>query len=132
MKPVSLRLITDNAKRLVNFYQEVTGLPPTWYTDDFAEFVTPTFTLAIGSTSTMDIFGAGAGHTTDNRTPILEFLVDDVDQEYEKLKKITSDFVLEPTTQPWGNRSVMFRDPDGHLLNFFTPVSEQAIKKFNS
>ena len=94
MKPVSLRFTTDNAKRLVDFYQEVTGLPPTWYTDDFTEFVTPTFTLAIGSTSTIDIFGDGAGRTTDNRTPILEFLVDDVDQKYEKLKKITKRFRL--------------------------------------
>jgi hypothetical protein len=29
---------------------------------------------------------------------------------------------------PWGNRSLLFRDPDGNLVNFFTPVSAQAIK----
>jgi hypothetical protein len=22
---------------------------------------------------------------------------------------------------PWGNRSLLFRDPDGNLVNFFTP-----------
>jgi hypothetical protein len=31
---------------------------------------------------------------------------------------------------PWGNRSLMFRDPDGNLVNFFTPVTEDAIAKF--
>ena len=32
---------------------------------------------------------------------------------------------------PWGNRSILFRDPDGNLVNFITPVTEDAIKKFN-
>lgn len=31
---------------------------------------------------------------------------------------------------PWGNRSLLFRDPDGNLVNFFTPISAEAIKKF--
>ena len=32
----------------------------------------------------------------------------------------------------WGNRSLLFRELDGNLINFFTPVSAEAIKKFNS
>jgi hypothetical protein len=36
----------------------------------------------------------------------------------------------EPTTMPWGNRSLLSRDPDGNLVNFFIPVSDNAIKKF--
>jgi hypothetical protein len=28
---------------------------------------------------------------------------------------------------PWGNRYILFRDPDGNLVNFFTPVSEDGI-----
>jgi len=58
--------------------------------------------------------------------------VDDVDKEYEKLKKAISDFVQPPTTQPWGNRSLLFRDPDGNLINFFTPVSAEAIRKYEA
>ncbi|WP_368733884.1 VOC family protein [Desulfobacter hydrogenophilus] len=37
----------------------------------------------------------------------------------------------EPTTMPWGNRSLPFRDPDGNLVNFFTPVTAEAIRKFD-
>ncbi|EGL18171.1 hypothetical protein HMPREF9413_5993 [Paenibacillus sp. HGF7] len=37
---------------------------------------------------------------------------------------------MEPTTMPWGNRSMLFRDPDGNLLNLFEPVTEDAIKRF--
>src|SRR3979411_982014 len=40
------------------------------------------------------------------------------------------DFVNEPTTMPWGNRSLLFRDPDGNLVNFFTPVTPAAVEKF--
>ena len=30
---------------------------------------------------------------------------------------------------PWGNRSLLFRDPDGNLVNFFTPVTEDVIAR---
>ena len=127
---VSMRVITDDIKRLVRFYEEVTGLAPKWYTEDFAELATPSGALAIGSKRTMDMFGAGAARPADNHSAIIEFRVDDVDKEYEKLEKVISEFVQRPTTQPWGNRSLLFRDPDGNLINFFTPVSAEAIKKF--
>jgi hypothetical protein len=41
-----------------------------------------------------------------------------------------SEWVQQPTTMPWGNRSILFSDPDGNLVNYFTPVTEDAIKKF--
>jgi catechol 2,3-dioxygenase-like lactoylglutathione lyase family enzyme len=66
----------------------------------------------------------------DNHTLIIEFLVDDVDQVYKNLTGVVEDFVNEPTTMPWGNRSLLFRDPDGNLVNFFTPVTEAAVKRF--
>jgi hypothetical protein len=31
---------------------------------------------------------------------------------------------------PWGNRSLLFRDPDGNLVNFFTPVTPEAKAMF--
>jgi len=39
--------------------------------------------------------------------------------------------VQKPTTMPWGNKSLLFRDPDGNLINLFTPVTSEAIKKFD-
>jgi hypothetical protein len=32
--------------------------------------------------------------------------------------------VLLPTTQPWGSRSMVFRDPEGNLVNIFSRPSE--------
>ncbi len=123
MNFVSIRIITNDVKRLVDFYQVVTALPAKWATPEFAEIATPQGKLAIASKRTMDMFGAGAARPADNHTIIIEFQVDDVDKDYERLKVAVGEVVLPPTTQPWGNRSVLFRDPDGNLINLFTPVT---------
>ncbi len=129
MNFVSTRIITDDIQRLVGFYEAVTGLSPTWYTEDFAELVTPSCTLAIGSTRTMGLFGANAARGADNHSAIIEFRVDDVDKEFARIETALGEVVQKPTTMPWGNRSLLFRDPDGNLVNFFTPVSAEARTK---
>lgn len=128
---VSIRLITDDPKRLVRFYESITGLSASWYTEDFAEVATPSCTLAIASTRTVALFGAGSARPADNHTAIIEFRVADVDKEHERLRDLIRDVVQAPTTMPWGNRSLLFRDPDGNLVNFFTPVTAAAIRKFD-
>ena len=131
MNFVSVRIITSDVSRLVEFYEAVTGLSATRYTDDFAELATPACTLAIGSERTVAVFGAGSARPAANHSCIIEFRVDDVDKDFARLEKVVGEFVQQPTTMPWGNRSLLFRDPDGNLINFFTPVSAEAIKKFN-
>jgi catechol 2,3-dioxygenase-like lactoylglutathione lyase family enzyme len=131
MDLVSIRMITDDLDRVIQFYEQVTGVEAVRYTPMFAELIMPSFTLAIGHTQTTQMFGEGSARPADNHTIIIEFRVDDVDSEYKRLKPLVSDWVQKPTTMPWGNRSILFRDPDGNLVNFFTPVTEDAIKKFN-
>ena len=127
---VSVRLITDDVSGLAAFYERITGTPVEWSTPDFAELRTPAGTLAIGSTRTVALFGAGSARPADNHTAILEFLVDDVDAEYDRIRQVPTEFVNEPTTMPWGNRSLLIRDPDGNLVNLFTPVTPEARAKF--
>src|SRR5262249_39254149 len=119
---VSIRLISGDITRLVSFYETVTGVQAVWGNEDFAELRTAHATLAIGSTRTVSLFAPGSARPADNHTAIIEFLVDDVDALYENLKEVVEDFVTVPTTMPWGNRALLFRDPDGNLVNFFTPV----------
>ena len=127
---VSIRIITGDVARLVDFYEQATGVQASWSTEDFAELRTACATLAIGSTRTVPLFAPGAARPADNHTVIIEFLVDDVDGVHQNLAGFVEDFVNEPTTMPWGNRSLLFRDPDGNLVNFFTPVTPAAIEKF--
>jgi len=127
----SLRIITADIRRLVQFLEKITGLTAKWYTEDFAEIVTTTATLAIGSTRTMAFFGADIALPASNKSVIIEFRVENVDVEYERVKDFIGEVVQKPTTMPWGNRSLLFRDPDGNLINFFTPVTFEAIEKFS-
>lgn len=131
MKLTSLRIITRNIRQSVQFYEKAIGIKAQWYTEDFAEIPAGSVILAIGSTRTMKMFSENFTEMPGYKSAIIEFLVDDVDQEYERIKTITNDIVQTPVTMPWGNRSLLFCDPDGNLINFFTPVSEEAIKKFS-
>jgi catechol 2,3-dioxygenase-like lactoylglutathione lyase family enzyme len=130
MEFVSVRIITGDIARLVDFYERAIGVRADWSTEDFAELRTAGATLAIGSTRTVALFAPGSARPADNSTVIIEFLVADVDGVYRNLADLVPDFVTEPTTMPWGNRSLLFRDPDGNLVNFFTPVTPAAIEKF--
>lgn len=130
MKFVSTRIITGDVNRLVAFYELVTATPAVWGNELFAEIPTPVGTLAIGSEKTVPLFGAGSAEPAANRSAIVEFIVDDVDAEYERLRESGAEVVTEPTTMPWGNRTLLFRDPDGNLVNLFTPVTDQARAKF--
>ena len=132
MNFASVRVITDDVDRLVEFYEEVMGITAKRPAPVFAELVLPSCTLAIGHSQTVPLFGVGSAVAAGNRSVILEFRVHDVDAEYERLKPIVDDWVKEPTTMPWGNRAILFRDPDGNLINLFQPVSEEAIKRFSS
>ncbi|WNM30846.1 VOC family protein [Streptomyces sp. Li-HN-5-11] len=127
---VSIRIITSDVARLVEFYERATGTRATWATADFAEIKTAGATLAIAGTRTVPLFAPGSARPADNHSVIIEFLVDDVDRVHQNLTGFVTAFVNGPTTMPWGNRSLLFRDPDGNLVNFFTPVTQAAIEKF--
>lgn len=126
MHLASIRIITADIHRLVDFYSRLTGVQPDWATDDFAELRWPTFTLAIGSTRTLAFFGEDIARAATNQTVIIEFEVADVDAEHERIHAAdpTVNVAQPPTTMPWGNRSLLLRDPDGTLVNLFTPPAE--------
>ena len=131
MNLASVRIITENITGLVSFFEQITALKATWYTEDFAEIVVGSSKLAIGSTRTLSFFGEGVAIPATNRSVIIEFHVENVDEVYERIKdSIEGKLVQQPTTMPWGNRSLLFRDPDGNLINFFTPLSKKALERF--
>lgn len=46
----------------------------------------------------------------------------DVDRCATELAQLGVPIVLPPTDQPWGHRTVFFRDPDGNVLEVFADV----------
>lgn len=114
-------LITNNVKRLVGFYEPVLALKAKWSGEDYAEFRTSVGVLAIYAAEAQERYIPGSAQAAKNRSVILEFSVDDVDLEYKRLETLVKVWVKPPTTQPWGTRSIYFRDPDGNLVDFYTP-----------
>ena len=130
MKLASVRIITDQLDEMVAFYETVTGITAERPAPPFAELVSPTATLAIGHSQTVPLFGEGVARPAANASVIIEWQVDDVDAQFARLNTTEVDWVQTPTTMPWGNRSAMLRDPDGNLVNLYTPVTEEARQRF--
>jgi len=132
MQLAATRIITDDVDTLVAFYERVTGATVARLHPLFAEVRTDTGTLAIASSATIPLLGENAAAPRANRSVILDLLVDDVDAVYTRLQGVVETFVNEPTNMPWGNRSLLFRDPDGNLVNVFTPITTDAGERVGS
>ena len=131
MKFASTRLIVADIKAMVAFYEMVTGLQAEWLAPVFAEIETPTATLAIGAVETVALWREGSAEPGANRTAYIEFQVEDIDAEYERLKDKVP-LVHELKMMPWGNKTFQFRDPEGTAVSLYMPATEEAQKRFGS
>jgi len=116
----SIRIITDDLDGMVAFYERVTGTTARRPAPVFAEVDTGGAVLALASPATVAMLGTAAPTPRANGSVLVEFLVEDVDAAFERLRDVLDDVVLPPATMPWGNRSTLFRDPDGNLVNLFS------------
>ncbi len=120
-------VLTHNIARLGAFYREVLQLEPRSRDDVYLEFQTQPGIFSLWAVSDFDKVTGGTAHPAPAAGSVmLEFEVPDVDAEFKRLQghpRLALEFILEPTTLPWGNRSIYFRDPDGNLINFFSRVS---------
>jgi uncharacterized glyoxalase superfamily protein PhnB len=123
MKLACARIVTGDVRRLARFYEEVTGSSAVG-SEEYVEIRTSGASLAICSASAVNQFGPFGAAPGENRSLVLDFEVDDVDREHARLAKTLRDcdWVMSPTTQPWGNRATSFRDPDGNVVNLFAVV----------
>lgn len=120
MNFASVRVVTRNIDGLVEFYQKLSGIEALRPADGFAEIRFEGATLAISSEHLIALFNVGAATAAANRSAILEFEVEDVEAVFERMNASGANIVMPPTSMPWGNRSLLLRDPDGNLVNIFS------------
>jgi uncharacterized glyoxalase superfamily protein PhnB len=126
-KPVLVNtcIITEKFPQLVEFYQHALGISPHITNGIYAEFSTGAGVLALFSAEAQEKYIPGSAEPANNRSAILEFRVANVDEEYARLQGVVKTWVKPPANQPWGTRSFYFRDPEGNLVDFYSPVKAQ-------
>jgi predicted enzyme related to lactoylglutathione lyase len=116
------RLVTDDVEGLAAFYARLLAAP-TALNEYYVEIQAGAASVGFSRrrfTEHREADGPTAAGLGRRDHVILDFLVDDVDAEYARIAALGVDWVMLPTTQPWGNRSMMFRDPAGNLVNVFS------------
>jgi len=117
------RLITEDVPSLATFYERTLGVSRKG-DDSYVELHPGGAILAIASREAASFMHGGEWSAGANRSAILEFEVDDVDVERSRIDPFVTDWLQQPKDMPWGNRSMLFRDPDGNPMNFFTPIKK--------
>ena len=116
-------VVTEDVARLRDFYAVVLQIAPVTDRAEYVEFALNGSALSFYDAKAFHEYAPDAASPGRNRSVMIEFRVDDVDAEYARLVQIPVEWVKTPSTQPWGNRSTYFRDPDGNLVNVYTRVS---------
>ncbi|UPG87461.1 VOC family protein [Luteibacter aegosomatis] len=122
MKFAYTRLITEDVPGLAVFYEKLLGVPAKG-DDSYVELRPSGAILAIASRRAATFAYGGEWFARANRSAILEFEVESVDAERVRVDALITEWLQEPKDMPWGNRSMLFRDPDGNPVNFFTPIA---------
>lgn len=122
MKFHGICLVTGDVPRLRGFYTTVLQTEAEG-DDTFTMLFTQGAALSIFTEEGMERMAPGSMQDSGCGSYTLEFEVEDVDREFERLKAMDIRFVKPPTTQTWGRRSVWFRDPDGNIINFFAVMN---------
>ncbi len=123
MKFTGISIITEDVKKLAAFYAEV--LQTKAEDSDIHSVVeTDGAGLVIYSKKAAETdMGFDFSRYWGSGNITLQFMVDDVDAEYERIKAMDVEFVALPTTHPWGSRAMQFRDMDGNIITFAQRLS---------
>jgi uncharacterized glyoxalase superfamily protein PhnB len=120
IKFASVRIATNELEKLIAFYTQLTDVTAVRLAPEFAEFRFEGATLAISSERLIKQLNGGVTIAAANRSAMLELQVDDVDAVHTRAKDAAMACAMPPTTMPWGNRSMLLRDPDGNIVNIFS------------
>lgn len=116
-------LFVDDFEGTMDFYAKQVGLPVRLRADGYAEFAVEGAKFALLARSRV---GELLGEKSDGKAVpgpdkgAVTVLVEDVDRVFRELCGRGVQFLGAPADRAWGQRSVYFRDPEGHLIEIAT------------
>ncbi|HEY7916464.1 MAG TPA: VOC family protein [Acidimicrobiales bacterium] len=119
MQLVQARIVTDEVRVLADFYARMVGVGVV-LNDYYAEVPAGAASIGFSNcrfTEYRRAASRGEGLSGPRDGRVLDFVVDDVDHEFGRIDELGVGWVLSPTTQPWGSRSMVLRDPEGNLVS---------------
>jgi catechol 2,3-dioxygenase-like lactoylglutathione lyase family enzyme len=116
-------LFVDDFDGTVDFYAKKVGLPVRLRAEGYAEFAVEGAKFALLSRSrAAELTGekpSGRPAPGPDRAAVT-VLVEDVNRVFQELSGRGVQFLGGPKDRAWGQRSVYFRDPEGHLIELAT------------
>lgn len=115
-------LMTDDVAATVAFYQRFFPFEPAFAIDWYVHLAwkdDPKVNLAVMDGQHDSIPAANRGTVSGL---ILNFEVEDVDAEYERLVAAGLPVVQELRSEPFGQRHFIAQDPNGVLIDIITPI----------
>jgi uncharacterized glyoxalase superfamily protein PhnB len=120
---IQCRIVTEDVRRLAAFYARLVGsrvVLNEYYVEVPAGPASVGFSRRRFTEYSQGHDAAVAPDVRHGDEVMLDFEVADVDAEYPRVAALGVEWVMPPTIQPWGNRSMIFRDSGGHLINVFS------------
>ena len=106
----------ESLERSVTFYRDVIGLKVRIEGDGYIEFeMANTKFSQFERAKLPGLIGREGG---DGPCGEIGFLVEDVDQEAERLRGLGVQVLSGPVNRPWHERTLHIADPDGNVIEF--------------
>jgi uncharacterized glyoxalase superfamily protein PhnB len=120
MQLVQSRIVTGDVTGLAGFYADLVGAEVV-VNDYYVEVPTGAQRVALSRMRFSELDGQCCAPPVGVRAGevVLDFQSDDLDTTHARLVTLGVDWVMGPSLQPWGRRSMLLRDPEGHLVNVF-------------
>ena len=127
MDLVQSRIVTDEVERLAAFYARLVDVSVVlngYYVE------VPTGVASVGFsrrrfTEYREDQAARPCSPQHQAEIMLDFRAGDVDAEYDRISRLGVTWVMPPATQPWGRRTMIFRDPAGNLVSVSSPADSE-------
>jgi lactoylglutathione lyase len=106
----------ESLRRSVTFYRDVIGLKVRIEGDGYVEFETANTKFSLFERSKLlELIGREGG---DAPCGEIGFLIEDVDEEAERLRDLGVEILSGPIDRPWQERTLHIADPDGNVIEF--------------